>query len=151
MRTAMTFGTLVLCSLMGTASAQKADKFDPYLMIGDWKITEGTKMGEKSEEKALLGKIVISKDLIQIFGTDNSKAEHEMSYKLDTKTMPVTITLTGKEGPAKDTTTEGIVEVSSDTLKLCYAFPGEKKPSEFGSKKDSKNFYFILKKQKDKK
>jgi uncharacterized protein (TIGR03067 family) len=56
--------------------------------------------------------------------------------------------MVGKEGPAKGLTSEGIVSVEGGELKLCYSFPGEKRPKEFASAKDSKDLYFVMKKKK---
>jgi uncharacterized protein (TIGR03067 family) len=73
---------------------------------------------------------------------------HKMSYKLDLKAKPVAITMTGTEGPAKDQTSEGIIELKDDEIKLCYALPGGKRPTAFETAKDSMTHFFVFKRAK---
>lgn len=137
-----------LCAMFVAISPTMAEDktaFDASKIEGTWKIVSGIKYGEKVEAKSLEGTVIITKDLITIKGGDMT---HEMTYKLDTKTTPVSITMTGKEGPAKDMTAEGIIELKGEQLKLCYGFPGEKRPTAFESKKDDKNLCFVMKKAK---
>jgi uncharacterized protein (TIGR03067 family) len=144
----MIFGRkIVLCvCLILTGYLSAEEKFDASKLVGKWTITSGAKFGEKLGEESIKGIIEFSKDKI-IIG-DGVKAEHEMSYKLDTSKTPAQISMTGLVGPAKDLTSEGIVELSKTGLKLAYAMPGEKRPEKFESAKDSKNFFFELKRNK---
>lgn len=142
------FGMLVLSvsflSLSsGIAEDKKEEKFDASKIVGDWKITSGTKLGEAVDKKSLEGLIVIDKEKIQI--KDGDKVEHEMTYKLDTTKTPVHIDMKGTVGPAKDIEAEGIIELKDGTLKLCYGFPGEKRPTAIPPKKDEKTLYFEMK------
>lgn len=139
------FGTLVVCALIA-ARVVAADKdFDASKLEGKWKFTEGWKFGTKSTAEAIGGEVTITKDTITIKGGDMT---HVMAYKLNAKASPVAITLTGKEGPSKDFVSEGIIQVTGDEIKLCYAMPKEERPKKFESPKDSKILYFTLKKAK---
>ena len=133
--------------LVISAASIAADKpaFDAAKLEGTWKIATGMKYGDKIEGKSIEGDVVFSKDTITIKGSDMT---HIMTFKLDAKASPVAITMTGKEGPAAGMTAEGIIELKDGELKLCYSFPGEKRPTNFESKKDSKILMFTLKKAK---
>lgn len=126
------------------ADAKKAD-FDASKLEGKWKMVSGQKFGEKVNEQSLAGEVTITKDTITIKGGDET---HMMKYKLDPKASPVKIDMEGTEGPAKGFKSEGIIELKGDELKLCYAMPTEKRPTTFGTKKDDKNLYFVLKRAK---
>lgn len=142
------FGMLVLSVSVlslagGFADDKKEEKLDATKVVGTWTITSGTKFGEAIDKESTKGTIVIDKEKIQIKAGDS--VEHEMTYKLDTTKTPAHIDMQGTVGPAKGSSTEGIIEVKGDVLKLCYSFPGEKRPTAFESKKDSKDLYFELK------
>ena len=142
-------GTLfALVAVAGLSSAEEK-KFDASKLEGKWKITEGMKNGEKVKDDNLKADIIITKDTVTIKAPDMT---HVMSYKLDTSKSPVHIDMEGKEGPAAGTKGEGIIEVDGDTLKLAYTtnIPGfdGKRPEKFDAPKDSKAFYFVMKKEK---
>jgi uncharacterized protein (TIGR03067 family) len=143
---------LALVVVAGLSAQDKADKnakdFDASKLEGTWKITEGTKFGEKipADSETLKGEIVITKDAISI--KEGGQEMHKMTYKLDTKASPIAITMTGVVGPAKDMTSEGIIELKGDELKLCYSMPGEARPTKFESGKDSKVLCFVMKRGK---
>ncbi len=88
--------------------------------------------------------MTFTKDTITI----KSEETHVMKFTLNTKESPVAITMKGEQGPAKDLTAEGIIDVSGDELKLTYAMPGEKRPTAFGTKSGDKNLSFVLKREK---
>ncbi len=139
--------TLSLLVLFGfsTAADKEAPKFDASKLEGKWKITSGVKYGEKLDEKAFAGVVTIEKGKITI---KDETTTHVMSFKIDASKNPVEIDMTGLEGPAKDFKSEGLIELKGDDLKLVYSFPGEKRPTAFESKKDSKVLFFTLKREK---
>jgi uncharacterized protein (TIGR03067 family) len=142
-----TLGTLLagLAIVSAAPAEEKKADFDASKLEGKWKFVSGEKYGEKVDAKALAGDVTITKDTITLKGADMT---HVLAYKLDAKATPVVISMTGKEGAASGMETSGIIELKGDDLKLCYAFPGEKRPTEFAAKKDTKNLYFVLKRIK---
>jgi uncharacterized protein (TIGR03067 family) len=143
-------GTMfALVAVAGLSSAEEK-KFDASKLEGKWKITDGTKNGEKVKEENLKGEIIITKDTVTIKGD----MTHVMAYKLDTSKSPVQIDMEGKEGPSASFKAEGIIALDGDTLKIAYTtnitgsgFDG-KRPEKFETTKDSKSLYFVLKKEK---
>jgi uncharacterized protein (TIGR03067 family) len=146
MRVLAVLGALIFLGSTLPAQDKKETKFDATKLVGDWKITEGFKMGEKSDAKALSATVSITKDKITL--KDEMGTTYVMSYKLDEKTTPVKIEMEGVEGPVKDFKAGGIISIDGESFKLCYTMGEDKRPTEFESKKDSKNFYFVLKKAK---
>ncbi|MCE9533482.1 MAG: TIGR03067 domain-containing protein [Planctomycetes bacterium] len=138
--------TMIACALTAvTAVAEdKKSDFDAAKIEGKWSLVSGAKFGQKIEGKALEGTITITKDTITI----KADMDHVMKFKLDTKASPVAITMVGEEGPSKGFTSEGIIELKGDELKLTYAMPMEKRPTAFVSAKDSKVLSFVLKRAK---
>jgi len=47
--------------------------------------------------------------------------------------------------PKKGETTSGIIERDGDSVKICYALPGGKTPTEFKAAENQQ--YFVLKRQ----
>jgi len=71
-----------------------------------------------------------------------------MKYRLDTKKIPVGLSMTMTESPfGPGATAQGIVEVKGDELKICYAAEGEA-PKKFEAKEGSNHHLFILKRSK---
>lgn len=140
---------ITMVVLAGVAGADEKKKFDPASLVGKWKLTAGTKMGEKVEAGNLKAEVTISKDT---FTLKDENDKHVMSFKLDTTKSPIQIDMEGKEGPAMGAKAEGIIEFDGKTLKLAYGtnIPGfeGKRPTKFESTKDNKAFYFVLEKAK---
>jgi uncharacterized protein (TIGR03067 family) len=53
-----------------------------------------------------------------------------------------------QDGPYADQTVPGIYELEADTLKLCFARPGEERPKEFTTKSGTGFLYCVYKRQK---
>jgi uncharacterized protein (TIGR03067 family) len=151
MRTVMLMGlAAALLVGAGTTRSEEKDKpkFDAAKLVGTWKFVSGEKEGTKSAEEALKGKVEITKDVIKIIASED--LVFVMKYKLDTDAKPVGITIEGTEGPVKDQTIKGIIELDGDTLKLAYGLPGEPAAKEFKTKEGSKTQSFVMKREKKK-
>src|SRR3954471_16806114 len=53
-----------------------------------------------------------------------------------------------QDGPYADQTVPGIYELDGDTLKVCFARPGEERPKEFSTKSGSGFLFCVYKRQK---
>ena len=67
---------------------EKAEKFDAAKLVGDWKITDGMKAGEKIADDAGKGAVTITKDKISLKSMDMSFV---FAYKIDDKKDPVAL------------------------------------------------------------
>jgi uncharacterized protein (TIGR03067 family) len=53
-----------------------------------------------------------------------------------------------QDGPYADQTVPGIYELDGDTLKLCFARPGDERPKEFTTKSGTGFLFCVYKRQK---
>jgi uncharacterized protein (TIGR03067 family) len=109
---------------------------------GTYTITAGERDGKALPEAEFKGSvIVVTKD--KILGTDKDKKEFfACTYTLDTTTKPWVIKMTSTS-PKAGEKSEGVAEVSGDTVKICYSLPGGKAPASF--KAGEKQHCFVLK------
>lgn len=130
------------------ADDKKDAKFDAAKMVGDWKIVEGMKQGEKVGEDHLKVKVKATKDS---FILESEMGKFVMAYKLNTATNPVGIDMEIKEGPVPEGKAIGIVWVSGDDMKLCYVPDASAtRPGKFESTKDNGTFFWTLKRNNSK-
>jgi uncharacterized protein (TIGR03067 family) len=135
--------------LLSGLSAEEKDqgKVDPDKLVGTWTYVSGERDGKKvPEENLKKGIVEITKETISL---KSDEATFVIKYSLDTKKTPCGISMEITKGPqGEGAKAEGIISVSGDTLKLCYAPMGGDAPKEFSAKEDSKLHLFVLKKKK---
>jgi uncharacterized protein (TIGR03067 family) len=143
-----TFAPLIIALFLTSflsADDKKEGKFDAAKMVGDWKIAEGVKTGEKVGEDHLKVKVKVTKET---FILDGEMGKFIMAYKLNTSADPVTIDMDIKEGPIPEGHAIGIVWASGDDMKLCYVPDANgTRPAKFESTKDNGAFFWTLKRQ----
>jgi uncharacterized protein (TIGR03067 family) len=69
---------------------------------------------------------------------------------LDTRQTPKAVNTWDAEGPFKDKTLPGIYEIDGDKLRVCFANPGDARPTEFTTKKGTGFLYVEFKREKTK-
>ncbi|HMP02119.1 MAG TPA: TIGR03067 domain-containing protein [Gemmatales bacterium] len=140
---------LVAVGLLATfvGADDKKAELEPTKLVGEWRITSGTKRGDKVEGPALEGKINFKKDEITMPGPDGQPLT--VGYKLDTKKSPCTIEMEIKDGPFQGAKASGIIELKDGELHLAYIMnsPGEegKPPAKFESTMENGALYFVMK------
>ena len=70
------------------------------------------------------------------------------TVKLDTTAKPMSLDITGSEGPNKGKTILAIFERDGDTLRICYDLSGKTRPTEFKTTTGSKLFLVTYQLQK---
>ena len=123
------------------AKPEKAAKFDAAKLIGDWKLSEGTKAGEKSGPDLGKDVVTITKDKISLKA---GGMDFEFNYKVDDSKDPAAIDMeiTLPEG-LKGSKAPGIVKVEGDKFTLCYSPMSGTRPTKFESTKDNGAFLFV--------
>jgi uncharacterized protein (TIGR03067 family) len=147
MKTATALLACALCGALGQLGAQdKAAKLNPAKLVGKWEFVSGIKNGTKVTEESLKKHVMtITKDTITLKAEDT----FVMKYDLDTSQKPAGIKLEMLESPfGAGAKSEGVIEVSGDQLRLCYAPMGEDAPKTFDAKEGSKMHLFVLKRAK---
>jgi len=115
---------LGLAIIVGAPAKKDAPK-EPPKLEGDWIIEsiEGPKDAGPGQVTMRFteGKILIMEG--------NREKPEEASYTADLKKTPATIDITPDRG-AKDKVL-GILEITGDTMKLCFARDGKERPTAF--------------------
>jgi uncharacterized protein (TIGR03067 family) len=115
-------------------------------LIGRYQLVSGEKDGQPIPDERIKGSTMrIAANAMTTFDKDE-KEVYVATYELDTSAKPWRITMTAKVAPDKGegAKTSGLIEKNGDTIKLVYALPGGKTPTEF--KAGDKQQLFVLKK-----
>lgn len=128
-------------------AAEDKPALDAGKLVGTWKLTEGTKAGEKDDVSKLKEPGVFTKDTITV---KNESGKFVFKYTVDAKASPAAIDLEITEPDGfKGAKSKGILKLDGDTLTLCYnPEPDGKRPEKFESTKDNKFFLWTMKKAK---
>jgi uncharacterized protein (TIGR03067 family) len=133
-------------SPLGVADQKKEDKFDAAKLVGTWKYVSGEKDGQKLDKDRLKDQtLVITKEALTLRG----EATFVMKYELDSKKKPLGIKLTMTESPfGAGAMANGVIELTGDELKICYALMGGEAPKKFEAKEGSRHHLFVLQRSK---
>ena len=139
-RTGMILAAVVLVSCVNAADPKR----ELELMQGTWVIVSAEMGGEKVEGFKD-AKLIIDKDSYAVtVGGQKDKGV----LNLDPSQSPRAMDIVGREGPNKGKTFPAIYELRDESMKICYALDGTKRPTEFSSKGDKKLFLVHYKRQK---
>src|SRR5262249_2703273 len=138
--------------LAGSLAAGGADDKEAKGLKGRWVSEKFVWAGRESEEGEkmilVIGDDSIKWEYVKEMGNTAKASENTYTYKLDKSKKPPEIDLTITDGGLKGQTFPAIYQLEGDTLKLCCAQPGQKRPTEFASKQESDTIFLILKRAK---
>ncbi|WP_020467837.1 TIGR03067 domain-containing protein [Zavarzinella formosa] len=134
---------IVLTAAFSVQSAMADETLENALkaLQGEWKFEKMVDKGEVVPLEKASNRYFTFKGN-EIVPSDNPKDVAKI--KIDPAQKPAHMDLADR---SKETML-GIYEISGDTLKLCFAAPGEKRPTEFASPKDGKVFFLVLKRER---
>lgn len=142
---------LVLVAALGTADepkdkspVQPADKE----MKGTWIPVEGMVEGQKLPENHLATTKLILND--GKYNVVVGEEKEDGTYKVDSSKKPVTVDITPVTGPNKGKMIPAIIELSGDTMKVCYNLMGQDRPKDFNSTATNKFVVMTYKRDKPK-
>jgi uncharacterized protein (TIGR03067 family) len=128
-------------SARGDDAKDESKKLD-----GTWVPAEAELGGEKLPEETLkMMKLELSggKYVVTI-GERTDKG----TFKVDATAKPKAMDVTGTEGPNKGKTLLAIYEMKGGTLRICYDLTGKKRPTEFKSEAETRQFLVSYKREK---
>lgn len=138
--------------LAGSLAAGGADDKEVKGLKGRWVsekfVWAGRESGEGEKMILVVGDDSVSWQYVTVMGNAAKSSENAYTYKLDPSKKPMEIDLTITDGPLKGQTFPAVYQLDRDTLKLCRAQPGQKRPTEFASKKGSDTIFLTLKRAK---
>ena len=79
---------------------------------------------------------------------DGDRVRRRGIVTLDPSRKPKAINTWDQDGPYDDQTVPGIYELDGDTLKVCFARPGQERPKEFTTKSGTAFLVCVYKRQK---
>jgi uncharacterized protein (TIGR03067 family) len=136
--------SLLLCALLATALCTRAD--DLKAMEGTWTV-EAVEAGgqpvDSDDIKAIVVKI--TGDHYEAKLKDGSEAG---TLKLDETQKPKTMDATKTEGFEAGKMIKAVYEISGDTMRVCYNFEGEDRPTELATRDGSKWVLVTYKREK---
>jgi uncharacterized protein (TIGR03067 family) len=133
--------------LVSASGAQDAVKKEMALLEGEWSMVSGEANGFTLPKETVESGKRVAKDgetTVTIGGQVYFKAK----FTIDPTKKPKTIDYTMTEGPTKGKTQLGIYELEGDTVKFCFAAPGQERPTEFTAKEDSQRTLSVWKRDK---
>jgi uncharacterized protein (TIGR03067 family) len=138
--------------LAGFLPAEGAGDKQAKGLKGRWVSEKFVWAGRESEEGEkmilVIGDDSMTWEYVKEMGKTAKSSENTYTYKLDASKKPAEIDLTITDGGLKGQAFPAIYQLEGDTLKLCRAQPGQKRPTEFASKKGSDTIFLILKRAK---
>lgn len=127
-------------------AADAPDKADLEAIQGTWVLSAMESEGEdvpKEHFKAWTAEYQGNRVTFR----DGERVRRRGIVTLDPSRNPKAVNTWDQDGPYEDRTVPGIYEVDGDTLKLCFARPGDERPKAFTTK-DGTGFLFCIYKRK---
>jgi uncharacterized protein (TIGR03067 family) len=138
---------IVALALVAAGDAQDAVKKDMALLEGEWSMVSGEANGLSMPKEAVqTGKRVATDGETTI--TINGQVYLKAKFTIDPTKKPKAIDYTMTEGPTKGKMHLGIYELDGDTVKFCFAAPGQDRPSDFTAKEGSQRTLSVWKRDK---
>ena len=111
----------------------------PRDLVGVYQITAGEHGGKEIPAKELkVDRVAFTEDAVTVFDKATKKV-YAASYKLDGTKAPARIHMVSLE-PKKGETADGLIEKKGDTVRLIYALPGGKAPTDFKTHEQQQMF-----------
>lgn len=133
----------------GAEDSRKAAREDLEKLQGTWDRVSMEIEGEEVEVPAdeVKGWTATYKD-DEITLSNRDGVYRRGIITLDPGRTPKSMNTWDADGPFQDQTVPGIYEIQGDTLRVCFARPGEERPTEFTTKRGSGFLYCVYKRSK---
>ena len=115
-------------------------------MDGTWEFVSAELGGQKLPDAALKTMTLVLDG--GKYTVKSAGPEDKGTVTTDATKTPKSMDVSGEEGPNKGKTFPAIYEHDGDTLKICYDLEGKKRPTEFKSAPETKQFLAVYKRKK---
>src|SRR5262245_13857244 len=137
LRVALLFALAATAFSLARAEDNEATKKDLEHFQGEWSMVSGTADGQPMGPEMLRHfKGVCKGDELTV--TLGQQVIIKAKVAIDPSKAPKTIDYDVSDGPNKGKKLMGIYEFDGDTLKFCFAAPGDERPKDFTSKAGDK-------------
>jgi uncharacterized protein (TIGR03067 family) len=139
----------VVALLLGSAAGQEGGaKKEQDRFQGTWRLVKLTSAEGPSPPEDVLAKTRFTFKGDRLTVTQDGKQADEATFKIDPTKTPKAIDITAGQGPNKGKVSAGIYAFERDTLRICSAAPGQKRPTEFKSDRGSRTAVLLLRREK---
>jgi uncharacterized protein (TIGR03067 family) len=139
--------TILLGLAFMLAPAEDPPRSDLAKLQGTWLLVAMEKDGENVPAEDFKDwKSVYKEDRLTLLVGD--KVRRRGIVTLESSRKIKAINTWDQDGPYADQTVPGIYELEGDTLKLCFAHPGEERPKEFTTKSGTGFLFCVYTRQK---
>ena len=115
--------------LAGCADLSAASGRDSRL-VGDWACVSAQVNGTPLSSDTVQA-LSLSLTDTRYVTRKGSETLFDSTYRVDRSKIPARIFMLGNEGDLSGKEASGIYELTGDTLKICYAMPGDPPPTSF--------------------
>jgi uncharacterized protein (TIGR03067 family) len=139
--------TMLLGLAFLVAAAHDSPRSDLENLQGTWLLIAMEKDGENVPAEEFKDyKSVYEENRLTLMAGDSVRRRGLVTLEPSRKIKA--INTWDQDGPYADQTVPGIYELDGDTLKLCFARPGDKRPKEFTTKSGTGFLFCVYKRQK---
>ena len=139
--------TILLGLAFLLASANDPSRSDLEKLQGTWLLVEMENDGEDVPAEDFKDyKCVYEENRLTLLAGDRVRRRGIVTLE-PSRTIKA-INTWDQDGPYADQTVPGVYELEGDTLKLCFARPGEERPKEFTTKSGTGFLFCVYKRQK---
>jgi uncharacterized protein (TIGR03067 family) len=121
---------------IGQAQSDEA-KIDLAKLQGEWVMVSGSRDGQMLATNVVANSRRVAKGN-EMTVTIDGQLLMQATFTLDPSKKPKAIDYAMKHGPHMGQTELGIYEIDGDTIKFCFAIPGEPRPIDFTTKTGDK-------------
>jgi uncharacterized protein (TIGR03067 family) len=133
--------------LLVSAQAQNdAVKKETEKLKGTWLVQSTLTNGKVPDDVKGGEKFIVTEDKVSVTLRDGTVAY--FSFTIDPTQKPAAMDIKLFDGPDKGQVIKGIYSVEGDKLMLCFALPGNDRPTKFSGDKGTETSLSVLKREK---
>ncbi len=142
---------LIGAALVLAAPAPKEAPKTTAKLEGNWLLTDAVGVkGKEDVAKDHIRFIFADGNVTILTAREKGDRAEKATYEVDLTKKPATIDIKPTNGP-KDLVVKGIIEISGDTLKLCFGRDGADRPAEFKGDVEKNVQLMTFKREEEKK